>query len=58
MSEIVITDPEYSSAGRPVGRLLEVEDLHVEFRTREGVAKVINGVSFHVDAGEVKHGVR
>ncbi|WP_433871367.1 ABC transporter ATP-binding protein [Saccharopolyspora sp. CA-218241] len=33
-------------------RLLEVEDLHVEFRTRDGVAKVLNGVSYHVDAGE------
>ncbi len=34
------------------GRLLDVEDLHVEFRTHDGVAKVINGVSYHVDAGE------
>ncbi|MET1071152.1 MAG: ABC transporter ATP-binding protein [Umezawaea sp.] len=32
--------------------LLEVEDLHVEFRTRDGVAKVLNGVGYHVDAGE------
>jgi len=32
--------------------LLEVEDLHVEFRTRDGVAKVLNGVSYHVSAGE------
>ncbi|MBW4719155.1 ABC transporter ATP-binding protein [Saccharothrix obliqua] len=32
--------------------LLEVEDLHVEFRTRDGVARVLNGVSYHVDAGE------
>src|SRR5919112_5971364 len=32
--------------------LLEVDDLHVEFRTRDGVAKVLNGVSYHVDAGE------
>jgi oligopeptide/dipeptide ABC transporter ATP-binding protein len=39
-------------AGRPAGRLLDVEDLHVEFRTRDGVAKVINGVNYHVDAGE------
>ncbi len=34
------------------GRLLDVEDLRVEFRTDEGVAKVINGVTYHVDAGE------
>jgi oligopeptide transport system ATP-binding protein len=32
--------------------LLEVEDLHVEFRTRDGVAKVLNGVSYQVSAGE------
>ena len=36
----------------PGGRLLDVEDLHVEFRTRDGVAKVLNGVSYHLDAGE------
>ncbi|WP_425310910.1 ABC transporter ATP-binding protein [Ammonicoccus fulvus] len=34
------------------GRLLDVEDLHVEFRTRDGVAKAINGVSFKLDQGE------
>ena len=27
------------------GLLLEVDDLHVEFRTRDGVARAINGVS-------------
>jgi oligopeptide transport system ATP-binding protein len=32
--------------------LLEVEDLHVEFRTRDGVARVLNGVSYHLEAGE------
>jgi len=32
--------------------LLEVDDLFVEFRTRDGVAKVLNGVSYHVNAGE------
>ena len=31
---------------------LEVEDLFVEFRTRDGVAKALNGVSYHVAAGE------
>nr|WP_086780844.1 ABC transporter ATP-binding protein [Crossiella equi] len=38
-----------SSGNEP---LLVVEDLHVEFRTRDGVAKVLNGVSYQVDAGE------
>jgi oligopeptide transport system ATP-binding protein len=32
--------------------LLEVRDLHVEFRTRDGVAKAVNGVSYAVDAGQ------
>src|SRR5690242_15435405 len=49
---MVLTDPKFAEDGRPAGRLLEVEDLRVEFRTRDGVAKVINGVSYHVDAGE------
>ncbi|MBV9026332.1 MAG: ABC transporter ATP-binding protein [Streptomycetaceae bacterium] len=35
-----------------VNTLLDVRDLHVEFRTREGVAKAVNGVSYSVDAGE------
>ncbi|EFL02440.1 MULTISPECIES: ABC transporter ATP-binding protein [unclassified Streptomyces] len=32
--------------------LLEVRDLHVEFATRDGVVKAVNGVSYDVDAGE------
>ncbi|MFI5827104.1 ABC transporter ATP-binding protein [Streptomyces sp. NPDC051578] len=32
--------------------LLEVRDLHVEFTTRDGVAKAVNGVDYSVDAGE------
>ncbi|MBL3665708.1 ABC transporter ATP-binding protein [Streptomyces sp. M2CJ-2] len=32
--------------------LLEVRDLHVEFHTRDGVAKAVNGVGYGVDAGE------
>ena len=34
------------------GRLLDIEDLQVEFRTQQGVAKAINGVSFTLDQGE------
>jgi oligopeptide transport system ATP-binding protein len=41
------------SEWRPLdGLLLEVDDLRVEFRTREGVAKAINGVTFEVREGE------
>ena len=32
--------------------LLEVRDLHVEFRTRDGIARAVNGVTYRVDAGE------
>jgi oligopeptide transport system ATP-binding protein len=34
------------------GLLLEVDHLQVEFRTRDGVAKAINGVSFELHEGE------
>ncbi|WFB07600.1 ABC transporter ATP-binding protein [Streptomyces sp. LX-29] len=32
--------------------LLEVRDLHVEFHTRDGVAKAVNGVNYSVNSGE------
>jgi oligopeptide transport system ATP-binding protein len=32
--------------------LLEVEDLYVEFRTREGVARAVNGVTYSLAEGE------
>ncbi|MFI6075899.1 ABC transporter ATP-binding protein [Actinoplanes sp. NPDC051343] len=36
----------------PNAPLLQVDDLHVEFRTRDGVAKAVNGASFWVRPGE------
>src|SRR5689334_11827539 len=36
----------------PRAPLLAVDDLHVEFRTRDGVAKAVNGAGFHLGAGE------
>jgi oligopeptide transport system ATP-binding protein len=36
----------------PNAPLLAVEDLHVEFRTREGVARAVNGVSYTVESGK------
>ncbi|CAG7603525.1 ABC transporter ATP-binding protein [Actinacidiphila bryophytorum] len=36
----------------PLAPLLEVRDLHVEFHTRDGVAKAVNGVNYSVNAGE------
>jgi peptide/nickel transport system ATP-binding protein len=35
-----------------MSHLLELDDLYVEFHTRDGVARVLNGVCCHVDAGE------
>ncbi len=32
--------------------LLEVNDLHVSFRTSDGVVQAVRGVSYHVDAGQ------
>ncbi len=48
-----LVDVEVSSDRREqAGHLLEVDDLFVEFHTRDGVAKVINGVSYYLDQGE------
>ncbi len=45
------TTPSTDAAAR-APHLLEVRDLFVEFHTRDGLARVINGASFAVDAGE------
>jgi oligopeptide/dipeptide ABC transporter ATP-binding protein len=52
LSDLIVSDPATAPGSLPTGRLLEVDDLRVEFRTRDGVAKVINGVTYHLDAGE------
>jgi oligopeptide transport system ATP-binding protein len=52
LSSLIVSEPETMDHGQPHGRLLEVEDLRVEFRTQDGVARAINGVTYHVDAGE------
>ncbi len=45
--------PASASGYEPVdGRLLDVEDLVVEFAMRDGVARAVNGVSFALDAGQ------
>ncbi|MEX2655324.1 MAG: ABC transporter ATP-binding protein [Acidimicrobiia bacterium] len=33
-------------------RVLDVQDLRIEFGTRTGTAHVVNGISYHVDRGE------
>jgi oligopeptide transport system ATP-binding protein len=46
-----LTPPEVS--GGPAGEaLLEVDDLHVEFRTDYGVVNAVNGISYTLSAGE------
>jgi oligopeptide transport system ATP-binding protein len=49
-----MTTTEVSAEGtaRPSAPLLDVRDLHVEFRTRDGIARAVNGVSYTVKAGE------
>jgi oligopeptide transport system ATP-binding protein len=36
----------------PTAPLLEVEDLHVEFRIDDGVVRAVNGLSYTLDKGE------
>jgi oligopeptide transport system ATP-binding protein len=46
-----LVPPEVS--GGPAGAaLLEVDDLHVEFRTQYGVVNAVNGISYKLAAGE------
>lgn len=33
--------------------LLEVKDLQVEFTTRDGIVKAVNGITFSLEAGRV-----
>jgi oligopeptide transport system ATP-binding protein len=47
--EVLDTQGQWKSLD---GLLLEVDQLQVEFRTRDGVAKAINGVSFELREGE------
>ncbi|MFI2238940.1 ABC transporter ATP-binding protein [Streptomyces chrestomyceticus] len=44
--------PERGADAKDSGPLLDVRDLHVEFHTRDGVVKAVNGVNYNVSAGE------
>ncbi|MBH5336804.1 ABC transporter ATP-binding protein [Streptomyces pactum] len=54
MTTIEKTDsvPAPRAGGEDDTPLLEVRDLHVEFHTRDGVAKAVNGVNYTVNPGE------
>ncbi len=45
-------EPAHTDADSPDAPLLEVRDLQVEFRTKAGTARAINGVDFTVHPGE------
>ncbi|WP_234438387.1 ABC transporter ATP-binding protein [Streptomyces sp. NRRL S-340] len=50
--EEVTPVPSPRDGGADGGPLLDVRDLHVEFHTREGVVRAVNGVNYSVSAGE------
>jgi oligopeptide transport system ATP-binding protein len=49
---LIDSSPGAAGASPDTAPLLDVEDLHVEFRTREGVARAVNGVSYKLHEGE------
>ncbi|MGY1734144.1 ABC transporter ATP-binding protein [Geodermatophilus sp. SYSU D01045] len=51
MTNLDLTKPTAELAGQGTP-LLEVDDLHVEFRTRSGTVHAVNGVSYSLAAGE------
>jgi oligopeptide transport system ATP-binding protein len=48
----VPTSAPVSRGGAGGAPVLEVDDLHVEFRTRSGVVHAVNGISYSVGEGE------
>jgi peptide/nickel transport system ATP-binding protein len=53
MTDTLADAPSLSPQPRINSALLEVEDLHVHFLTSRGVVRAVEGLSFHVDPGEI-----
>ena len=53
MVDTLVHAPAPSSQPRANAALLEVEDLHVHFLTSRGVVRAVEGLSYHVNPGEV-----
>jgi peptide/nickel transport system ATP-binding protein len=49
----VETQPDLLVRPEETSALLEVADLHVHFETSRGIVRAVEGLSFHVDRGEV-----
>ncbi len=47
------TRPAPANARDQAAPLLDVQDLHVHFETSRGIVRAVEGLSFHVDRGEV-----
>jgi oligopeptide/dipeptide ABC transporter ATP-binding protein len=48
-----MSNPNLPLAPMPPERLIELDNVGVHFPTREGLVKAVNGVTYHVNRGEV-----
>lgn len=53
MRQIPMGSKTMTNTPMPPERLLELDDVQVHFPLREGLVKAVNGVSYHVNKGEV-----
>jgi oligopeptide/dipeptide ABC transporter ATP-binding protein len=52
VTDIIESSSRDAAAAMPAAPLLEIDDLHVEFRTRDGIARAVNGVSYTLEEGQ------
>ena len=53
MQPIRMGSKTMTKTNMPPDRLIELDNVHVHFPLREGLVKAVNGVSYHVNKGEV-----